>query len=345
MRKLYNITTKIIDNQKDPKQDLDITLPIFGYIDFKHHYLKFNEGSVQISQTDYDFFNLTIKVFNYHCQISDIQFVKAQVEKNPENIKQYYYQFHDSKAIGSFMLYPHLIKFQIFPKSPIHGLTWHIHAIENLGYLDFNPIFTSIHAEVSGNPYIAIPDREEAIKREKERQEKNMEANGGNFESLVQMLQKMAPKKVPELIKNRQKNQQEFHSIKQKMFFDPKFTYKKKYSKFFKNQEQMMQIDNKEHIRYTLRQKIKQHAIHMQQGSKCRRCDAEGISYFVDIISGPGIIAHLACICNFCGSCIQEVKRDHPNNIYTPSSIPRNERKKLIQTKLAEYKDRYGIDE
>jgi tetratricopeptide (TPR) repeat protein len=64
-------------------------------------------------------------------------------------------------------------------------------------------------------------------------------------------------------------------------------------------------------------QKIEWERAEMERrSSQCKRCSKPGVPYGVSIINHHGSLAHALCFCYFCENCINQVRLDHPRNVY-----------------------------
>ncbi len=70
------------------------------------------------------------------------------------------------------------------------------------------------------------------------------------------------------------------------------------------------------------------------RSNQCRRCSKPGIPYIVSVISQKGSVIHYACICSFCENCINQVKLNHPRNVYRYPGTSKEVFEKQIQDKI-----------
>ncbi|QEE16173.1 tetratricopeptide repeat protein [Promethearchaeum syntrophicum] len=75
------------------------------------------------------------------------------------------------------------------------------------------------------------------------------------------------------------------------------------------------------------------------RSNQCKRCSKHGVPYHVSMISQRGDVMHSLCICNFCDNCINQVRLDHPRNIYRNPGTSDQDFQKQIQEKIRSLKE------
>jgi len=70
------------------------------------------------------------------------------------------------------------------------------------------------------------------------------------------------------------------------------------------------------------------------RSNQCRRCSKPGVPYRVVLVNQKGSVGHLCCYCNFCENCINQVRLDHPRNVYVYPGTSKEVFEKQILDKI-----------
>jgi len=99
---------------------------------------------------------------------------------------------------------------------------------------------------------------------------------------------------------------------------------------FMNSIEFQMKIMHKNHVL-----KIESERAEMLlRGEQCKRCNKPGVPYRVSMVYQHGEVLHSLCICNFCENCINQVRLDHPRNVYRYPGTSKEDFEKQIQKKI-----------
>ncbi|WP_371806614.1 hypothetical protein [Candidatus Lokiarchaeum ossiferum] len=338
----YKINSEIIERSGMIKEPMKVKIPVFGYQEWKHNYIRDEEGKLDLIQTEVDFIGVHIEIFNKIFHYIDVPLNGGNVSHYITGEKVYYYrisQLHPTVA-GHILIHQKMTEILILPRIRNDSFTYHIEGVVNQGYADFDPILTSNISLVSGLPGEPNdPSIEDKIEHLKNHQLLHQQANGGNMLELLAMVKKMDENRYIELKSEYERTQKHFQRILQKEMQRKNGPDKQQQMNPRKSLKTLTPLEKKR-IRQELRERFLEKISMDRQGRKCRRCNREGIPYYVEAIQKDGSIAHSLCICAFCSQCILKVRKDHPHNVYIPAGMTSKDRKEMINAKIEEIKER-----
>lgn len=334
----YDINSEIIERSGMLKEPMEVKIPIFGYQEWKHNYIRDEEGKLNLTQTEYDFIGIHIEIFNKIFHYVDVPLNGGNVSNYITEEKVYHFRISHlhPTVVGHILIHQNMTEILILPRIRNNTFTYHIEGVVNRGYADFDPNLTSNLALVSGLPGKPNDQSiEDKIEHLKNHQLLHQKGNGGNISEILAMVKKMDENRYKELKSEYERTQKQFKRILKKEMQRKNISQKMKYMTP-KNSLKKLSPSEKERIRQELRESLLEEVSMDRQGRKCRRCNREGIHYFVEAIQGDGSVAHSACICSFCCQCIVDVRKDHPHNVYVPAGMSSEEREQMINAKIKE---------